>query len=81
MQVLVVVFNGRDARRHVSHRQPNLWRRCFVLFFYGRILMRVGLLLWALKLLHHSLKVEIDFSLMCFDPRQLLLNRLNIETF
>lgn len=43
--------------------------------------MQARLLLWALKLLHHSLKVEIDFSLMRFNPSQLLLNSLDIKTF
>ena len=76
MQVLaaiIVIFNVRDASCHVSHRQLNFRRRCTLLLD--------SILLWALKLLHHSLKVEIDFSLMRFNPSQLLLNGLDIETF
>ena len=82
MQVLaaiIVIFNVRDASCHVSHRQLNFRRRCTLLL--DSILMQARLLLWALKLLHHSLKVEIDFSLMRFNPSQLLLNGLDIETF
>ena len=78
---MMAMFDGRDARRHVSHRQLKLscWR--FLLLLSGIVVVVVARQwLWALKLLHHALKVEIDLGFVSLYPSQFFLNRLYVET-